>query len=294
MNRVKTLFSPLVAVLTLSLITAGARAQDNNIMDIAERTPTLSKFVQMVELTGLEETLEKTGPYTIFAPTDAAFDKLGKEKADDLLESENKVRLTAILKNHIVPARISSREITVMGERTMLRTLGGGWLPIRNDNGVLVGKTRVERPDIIGTNGVIYLVDEVLLPEVVPVQTRIRVAPPTPPTVLVLIPVEKIRANPKGYLGKPVAGTVMVPEVPTDRGFWIEANGQRMFAVLDKSIHEDNVNVNAGQKVQLSGIVYDSAQWNRAGLGKVTPQTKKIIQNQPMFLVVKEIKIVSS
>lgn len=115
------------------------------------------------------------------------------------------------------------------------------------------------------------------------------VAPmPPPPTDAdnTVIPVAMIVAGPAAYLGQPVVGTAMVPDVPTDRGFWLEQDGQRLFAVIAQSPNmEDEININPGQQVRLAGVVYDSSLASRIA-GQVDAETMAIIADEPAFLLV--------
>lgn len=115
------------------------------------------------------------------------------------------------------------------------------------------------------------------------------VAPmPPPPTEAdtAEIPVDVIVVTPAPHLGQAVVGTAKVAEVPFDRGFWIEKNGQRMFAVIAQSPDmEQAAKLNPGQTVRLAGVVYDSALAS-AIAGQMDAQAKETIANQPAFLLV--------
>jgi hypothetical protein len=110
--------------------------------------------------------------------------------------------------------------------------------------------------------------------------------PPPSDTDTTEIPVDVIVMTPAPHLGQAVAGTAKVAEVPFDRGFWIEKNGQRMFAMIAKSPNmEQAINVNPGQTVRLSGVVYDNSL--AAGIrGEIEPQAMETIAKQPAFLLV--------
>lgn len=111
---------------------------------------------------------------------------------------------------------------------------------------------------------------------------------PPPPTEAdtAEIPVDVIVVTPAPHLGQAVVGTAKVAEVPFDRGFWIEKNGQRMFAVIAQAPGmEQAVNVNPGQNVRLAGVVYDSALASGIA-GQMDPQAMQTIAKQPAFLLV--------
>lgn len=111
---------------------------------------------------------------------------------------------------------------------------------------------------------------------------------PPPPTEAdnTPIPVSVIIVGPTQFLGQPVIGTAQVADVPADRGFWIEQDGQKMFAVIAASgTMEDAVDLNPGQRVRLAGVIYDSAMASTI-TDALTPETRQVIANQPAFLLV--------
>jgi len=124
-----------------------------------------------------------------------------------------------------------------------------------------------------------------------PVDAAVRMEPiPTPPPPTDAddsqIPVSVIVVGPAEYVARPVAGTARVAEVVSDRGFWIEQGGQRIFAVLAQAPNmEQAVDVQAGQQVRLSGVVYDSSMVDRIE-GGLESQTRELIDDQPAFLLV--------
>lgn len=111
---------------------------------------------------------------------------------------------------------------------------------------------------------------------------------PPPPTEAdnAELPVDLIIVTPARYLGQPVVGTARVAEVPSDRGFWLEKNGERIYAVISQSPGmEQAVNIEPGQTVRLAGLVYDSSLAEGIG-GKVDQQALETIADQPAFLLV--------
>lgn len=117
----------------------------------------------------------------------------------------------------------------------------------------------------------------------------VTVAPmPPPPTEAdtAELPVDLIIITPADYLGQPVVGTAQVADVPSDRGFWLEKNGERIYAMISQSPEmEQAVNIEPGQTVRLAGLVYDSALAEGIA-GQVDPQAMETIADQPAFLLV--------
>jgi uncharacterized surface protein with fasciclin (FAS1) repeats len=150
--------------------TTGAAAEENvavpatadaNIVAVAQDTPDLSTLVKAVGAAGLVETLEEPGPYTVFAPTNQAFDALGGT-LDTLLEPQNKAELAEILTYHVVPGELTSSELS---DGQKLKTVQGGALEVRiADGAVTVNGAKVAIPDVEASNGVVHVIDEVLTP----------------------------------------------------------------------------------------------------------------------------------
>jgi len=115
-----------------------------------------------VKAAGLVETLKGDGPYTVFAPTDAAFAKLPAGTVENLLKPENKDQLVAILTYHVVPGKIMSGDIA--GKAAMVETVQGSSLSINAIDGVMVDSAKVTTADIEASNGVIHVIDTVVLP----------------------------------------------------------------------------------------------------------------------------------
>lgn len=134
-------------------------AGEKNIVETAIAAKDFQTLVTAVKTAGLVETLSGPGPFTVFAPTDEAFAKLGKDTIDSVLK--NKEQLTAILKLHVVSGKVMSNQVVKLSEAETLN----GKLPIRFDGGtVMVGKAKVIKADIECSNGVIHVIDTVLLP----------------------------------------------------------------------------------------------------------------------------------
>lgn len=136
-------------------------AMEENIVAIAQDTPDLSTLVEAVGAAGLVETLEEPGPYTVFAPTNQAFEALGGT-LDELLEPQNKAELAEVLTYHVVPGELTSAELS---DGQMLKTVQGDALEVRIADGeVTVNGAKVVTPDVGASNGVVHVIDEVLIP----------------------------------------------------------------------------------------------------------------------------------
>lgn len=157
------LFAALAVVLTLSLAGA-ARAQDakKDIVDTAVSAGSFKTLVAAVKAAGLVDTLKGAGPFTVFAPTDEAFAKLPAGTVEELLKPENKDKLVAILTYHVVPAKAMAKDVAGM---PAAKTVNGKELKLKADGGnVMVDKAKVTKADIECSNGVIHVIDSVLMP----------------------------------------------------------------------------------------------------------------------------------
>lgn len=140
---------------------AAPAAAEENIVAVAQDTPDLSTLVKAVSAAGLVETLEEPGPYTVFAPTNQAFEALGGT-LDRLLEPQNKAELAEILTYHVVPGELTSSELS---DGQKLKTVQGDTLEVRIADGeVTVNGAKVATPDVKASNGVVHVIDEVLTP----------------------------------------------------------------------------------------------------------------------------------
>ena len=131
-------------------------------------------LVAAVKAAGLVETLQGKGPFTVFAPTNAAFSKLPSGTVDTLLKPENKAQLTGVLTYHVVPGKMTAQDLAMKvkdgGGKAMLKTVQGEVLTVTPSGNTLTitdkkgGKSTVSIPDVMQSNGVIHVVDTVLLP----------------------------------------------------------------------------------------------------------------------------------
>lgn len=137
-----------------------APAAQQNLVEVAQGNPNYSTLVQAVQAAGLGDALSGDGPFTVFAPSNAAFNDLPDETLDFLLQPENRDLLADILKYHVVPERVPSSDL----ETGALDTLNGG-LAVRVDpDRVIVNNASVVAPDVPASNGVIHGINRVLIP----------------------------------------------------------------------------------------------------------------------------------
>ncbi len=134
----------------------------DDIVATAVKAGSFKTLVAAVKATGLVATLEGTGPFTVFAPNDDAFAKLPKATLDDLLKPENKAKLTAILTYHVVSGKVMSKSLA--GKTTKAKSVQGAELSIDATKDVMVEKAKVLKADIETSNGVIHVIDTVLMP----------------------------------------------------------------------------------------------------------------------------------
>ncbi|MBI1250815.1 MAG: fasciclin domain-containing protein [Alphaproteobacteria bacterium] len=141
----------------------GAHAHtQGDIVDVAVGAGQFSTLVAAVQAAGLVDTLKGDGPFTVFAPTDAAFAKLPAGTVENLLRPENRAQLTAILTYHVVPGRVTAADLA--GRTAQPETVQGRSVSIDGRNGVKVNGANVVMADVAASNGVIHVIDTVLMP----------------------------------------------------------------------------------------------------------------------------------
>ncbi|MBM2575075.1 fasciclin domain-containing protein [Jannaschia sp. Os4] len=141
-----------------------AKAQaTGDIVDTAVAAGSFSTLVAAVQAAGLVETLKGPGPLTVFAPTDEAFAALPAGTVESLLLPENRDRLVSILTYHVAPDSYPAEAL--LGQRGRIPTAQGGRLRIDGTDGVSVDGATVTAPDVFATNGVIHVIDAVLMPD---------------------------------------------------------------------------------------------------------------------------------
>jgi uncharacterized surface protein with fasciclin (FAS1) repeats len=184
----KTLYALFIAAALAAPAALAASTQDENpmvggapmyraknIVENAVNSADHTTLVAAVKAAGLVDTLSSKGPFTVFAPTNAAFDKLPQGTVQTLLMPENKATLTKVLTYHVVAGRYDSKKLTQLikkgGGQAMLKTVSGGTLTARMNamNGITLtdekgGTSMVTTADVYQSNGVIHVVDTVLMP----------------------------------------------------------------------------------------------------------------------------------
>jgi uncharacterized surface protein with fasciclin (FAS1) repeats len=149
------------SLLALSSVPALADGHAKDIVDTAVGAGNFTTLAAAVEAAGLVDTLKGEGPFTVFAPTDAAFAALPAGTVDNLLLPENKDQLVAVLTYHVVPGKVMSTDLT---EGMVAKTVQGGDVTITLDGGPKVNGAVISGPDIEASNGVIHVIDSVILP----------------------------------------------------------------------------------------------------------------------------------
>jgi uncharacterized surface protein with fasciclin (FAS1) repeats len=151
------------------------KAGRQNLAEALAASPDHSSFMQAVETAGLMETLRGAAPYTIFAPTNAAFAAIPEEARNDLMAPEQRQRLVDLLSYHIVPGTVTAEDLgraidRAEGNRAELATVGGGNLSLARDGDSIVvsdganGRARVTGREQIDSNGIVHSIDAVLMP----------------------------------------------------------------------------------------------------------------------------------
>ncbi|MCC7394020.1 MAG: fasciclin domain-containing protein [Sphingomonadaceae bacterium] len=168
--------SPVYAAVEDAVPTVGGAPMypTKNIVENAVNSRDHTTLVAAVQAAGLVETLQGTGPFTVFAPVNAAFERLPAGTVPTLLRPENRGTLTSILTYHVVPGRLSAANLMAQvragGGRATLTTAQGGMLTVTQSGNMLVvtdahgGQSRITQADVNQSNGVIHVVDSVLMP----------------------------------------------------------------------------------------------------------------------------------
>jgi uncharacterized surface protein with fasciclin (FAS1) repeats len=154
-----------IGVIAIAMIASVTHAQPANkdIVETAVAAGSFNTLAKALEAADLVGTLKEKGPFTVFAPTDAAFAKLPQGTIEDLLKPENKAKLRRILTYHVVAGRVTAADVVklksakaVSGDTIDIKATGGG---------VMVDEARVTKTDINASNGVIHVIDSVILPD---------------------------------------------------------------------------------------------------------------------------------
>lgn len=170
LTRVSRLFVLAIAITSIAALaplsaTAGGHAKKAASKDIVDTAVAAGQFTTLataLQAAGLIDALKGDGPFTVFAPTDAAFAKLPNGTVDDLLKPENIDQLKAVLTYHVVPGKIMAADI---GAKARPATLQGATVDVvSGDGGVTINDASVTSADIEASNGVIHVIDSVILP----------------------------------------------------------------------------------------------------------------------------------
>jgi uncharacterized surface protein with fasciclin (FAS1) repeats len=149
-------------IIVLSQTALRAEARSNDIVDTAIAAGSFKTLAKALQAAGLVDTLKGAGPFTVFAPTDEAFAKLPAGTLESLLKPENKAKLQSILKYHVVSGKVPASKVVTM---TSAATVEGSALRIAAKDGtVSVNDAKVVKTDIEASNGIIHVIDSVVLP----------------------------------------------------------------------------------------------------------------------------------
>ena len=165
MHRLTILAGSLIlaACATAEPMDATPMAAESDIVDTAVAAGAFNTLVAAVQAADLVDTLKSPGPFTVFAPTDDAFAQLPAGTVESLLLPENQDQLTAILTYHVIPGAVMSSDLA--GQQLSVETVQGGDLAVdATGGGVMVGDATVIQADVVASNGVIHVIDTVLLP----------------------------------------------------------------------------------------------------------------------------------
>ena len=150
-----------ILISVLLLIGANTYAQDKNIVELAAGAESLSTLVTAVKAAGLVETLSGEGPFTVFAPTNEAFAALPEGTLESLLKPENKAKLVAVLTYHVVGGSVMSTDLK---DGMEAKTVQGENIAVDLSYGVKVNNAKVSTADVKASNGVVHIIDKVILP----------------------------------------------------------------------------------------------------------------------------------
>jgi uncharacterized surface protein with fasciclin (FAS1) repeats len=151
-----------VAAAGIALGATSARAADKDIVDTAVGAGQFTTLAAALTAAGLVETLKGAGPFTVFAPTDAAFAALPAGTVDNLLKPENKDQLTAVLTYHVVPGKVMAADVVKITEA---KTVNGAEIAVKVEGDtVMINDAKVTAADVAASNGVIHVIDKVILP----------------------------------------------------------------------------------------------------------------------------------
>jgi uncharacterized surface protein with fasciclin (FAS1) repeats len=152
-----------VVVFASTRVNADCGTCSKTLVENAVKIDDFSTLVAAVKAAGLVETLSGDGPFTVFAPTNAAFEKLPEGTVANLLKPENKEKLTAVLTYHVVPGKVMAADVVKLSKA---KTVQGSEVNIKvKDGSVMVDNAKVVKTDVVAKNGVIHVIDAVILPK---------------------------------------------------------------------------------------------------------------------------------
>jgi uncharacterized surface protein with fasciclin (FAS1) repeats len=158
----KTMMAALVALPILAACSSAQSESSKDIVDTAAAAGQFNTLIAAAKAADLVDTLKSPGPLTVFAPTDAAFAALPAGTVDNLLKPENKAQLVKVLTYHVVSGKVTSGQVVTLDTAT---TVEGGAVDIDASNGkVMINDAQVVQADVGASNGVIHVIDKVLLP----------------------------------------------------------------------------------------------------------------------------------
>ena len=155
-------FAAALAPATPAMAGGYSKAKKADIVDTAVAAGSFNTLVAAVQAAGLESTLRGDGPFTVFAPSDEAFAKLPAGTVETLLKPENRDQLVSILTYHVVPGKVLSKSLA--GKKLDATTVQGTTVAVNGKHGVKVDNANVVKADIKTSNGVIHVIDSVLMP----------------------------------------------------------------------------------------------------------------------------------
>jgi uncharacterized surface protein with fasciclin (FAS1) repeats len=159
--RILTLTAIAAASSLVGVAHAEPKERAKDIVAVASGNGSFNTLVAAVKAAGLVETLQGSGPFTVFAPTDEAFAKLPKGTVEDLLKPENKAKLVSILTYHVVAGKVMAADVKTM----KAKTVNGQSLDVKvTDAAVTVNNAKVVKTDVAASNGIIHVIDTVVLP----------------------------------------------------------------------------------------------------------------------------------
>lgn len=156
-------FAAMAALLLSVSALAGHHGMKKDIVDVAAENGSFTTLVAAVQAAGLVDTLKGEGPFTVFAPTDEAFAKLPEGTVESLLKPENKDKLVAILTYHVVPGKVMAADVMGLDKATTVQ--GSDIMITKSDGKVMVDNATVVATDVKAKNGVIHVIDTVIMPK---------------------------------------------------------------------------------------------------------------------------------